>query len=262
MRDLLLVLCLSMGGCTATGIHVKPVLTGDPVQNRQFQRINNTLIARRKQINSYRGLSRSLFIEDDVRSLARHAIVYKAPDSVRIELLAPGAAYAVQVLAVSAGKGAAYDASSQEAFVGSIDSAVMQRLLGMSLAPEELVQYLFGRLPDSFTAAAGLKARCLMKEFSCQLYQEGFALYAELNGASGQLQKVILRDSGGGRVKLVFEYSEHVSLGALDYPRRVRVKIIDADAEISLRFTVAKFNVPANEDLFSIAVPDGYKIHR
>ena len=115
------------------------------------------------EISSLKTLVRARVEQGEERIKFRGTVLLRKPNEIRLETLAPMAAYALNVITVSKQQALSLDIPRKHAVLGPASPEALRRAIGLSLRPSDLI-LLFA--PD----LKGLSERCLEPAIECVVF--------------------------------------------------------------------------------------------
>ncbi len=182
----------------------------------------------------------------------RAVVLARAPDSVRFEALSP-MGQPLLIATIHDGRLVAYDATTNEATVGTATADVTARVLGLPLEPRDLVAVLAGRaLPPPDVKTAELVSPDDVGP-SLRLSSPVSRRRIWLDLASGLPSQLEL---AGGRVNVTIRYRRDPAgqISGLD------VAALMSSVTASVRYSNPVFGSDLDPDLFAFTPPKGAKI--
>ena len=218
------------------------------------QRALTLLEGHRRAFSDLRTLADISVQRGPERQQLRGVLLAKAPASVRFEALSP-LGHPLLLATIHEGRLTAYDATTNEAYVGPATAEATGRLLSLPFEPDDLVAILGGHAilpkdvtgaellaPDTLGPSLGLTGPTNRRRIWMDL-STGVVGQVELSGGLGDTRITYHRDGDGRMVG--FDLSAMLSI----LRATVRYRSPDFDAD-----------VPA--DLFTFVIPKGAKIQR
>ena len=188
------------------------------------------------------------------RQQLRGVLLAKAPASVRFEALSP-LGQPLLLATIHEGQLTAYDATTNEAYVGPATAEATGRLLSLPFEPDDLVAILGGHAippkdvraaelltPDALGPSLGLTGKANRQRIWMDL-GTGMVRQVELSGGPGASRITFARD-GEGRM-LGFDLSGMLSI-----------------LRATVRYRNPDFNADVPVELFTFVIPKGAKIQR
>jgi hypothetical protein len=213
----------------------------------------------------YRALFRGVSEGPSGKSRFRMAAAVLPPDRLRLEFFGPVGA-ARLVVAVDDGRMIALEPAERVFERQDSNRAAMERLLGVPLGPEEMVDLLLG-LPmcEDGRADQALKTRdaatfgrtVAWVEISCPPGDIRYVGRARERG--GTLSEAVIREGLSGAIILRAEYGDHVEGLGPRWPRQIRLVLPRRSSSVEL--TALEGPAPGGIDssLFDPDVPDGFE---
>lgn len=191
----------------------------------------------------------------------RQAVVFEYPSKLRIELFASGFNKLIALLIANEGQMYMLDPSTSRAYLGTVSSDSIERLLSFPFLPDELVSWSLGALPQRVNAEIRQdSAGAVLATFEPDAGRRVAALF-ERSGSGLRLTELEITEPRSG--ELVFrsrsEYHESFSIPArieIELPRR------DARGELVLERFVPNPDLGQIADrLFRIEPPAGVRLY-
>lgn len=215
------------------------------------QRALTLLADRWREFSDLRTLADISIQRGPERQELRAVLVAKAPASVRFEALSP-LGQPLLLATIHDGQITAYDATTNEAYLGPASAEATGRLLGLPFEPDDLVAVLSGHaIPPRDVTAAELKSPDALGP-SVELIgtQDRRRIWMDL--ASGVVRQIEV--SGSRRARITYQRDGTGVMEGFD------VSAMLSYLTASVRYRNPEFAVDVPPDLFSFAVPKGAKI--
>ena len=218
----------------------------------EAQRALGRLEDHRRELSDLRTLADISVQRGPERQPLRGVLLAKAPASVRFEALSP-LGQPLLLATIHEGWLTAYDATTNEAYVGPATAEATGRLLSLPFEPDDLVAILSGHAippkdvrvaemlaPDALGPSLGLTGTASRRRIWMDL-TTGVVRQVELSGDRRDARITYQRD-GEGRM-LGFEVSAMLSM-----------------LRATVRYRNPDFNADIPADLFTFVIPKGAKI--
>jgi outer membrane lipoprotein-sorting protein len=183
------------------------------------------------------------------------ALLARTPDSVRFEALS-AFGLPIFLLGIADETLTAYMVVQSRAFVGRLNGDTTAKYLGVPLEADELVALLVGRpIPPRDLRRAEIPApdgngRSVLLEGAAQTRR------IWMDFETGEVQKV---EIGGGRLTLVVVYDRE---RGQPLPTTVRATAAEMDLDAQLRYRSPTLGGGVDPARFTIALPEGVRVHR
>ena len=217
------------------------------------------------EISSLKTLVRARVEQGEERIKFRGTVLLRKPNEIRLETLAPMAAYALNVITVSKQQALSLDIPRKHAVLGPASPEALRRAIGLSLRPSDLI-LLFA--PD----LKGLSERCLEPAIECVVFGDAtsgnYVIFdtkvAAVFWLDGQFEvsKIELLNAFDESTKFVASYSGYRKQSSLSFPSRINIEVPLADAKASLSVGTVKINDPIDDKLFALRVPPDFSLSR
>ena len=218
----------------------------------EARQVIERLEARWREFGSLRTLADLVVEKGAERHTLRGVLLAKAPTSVRFEALSP-MGQPLLLASVHDGRLTAYDATTNEAYVGPATPAVTARFLQLPFETDDLVGLLAGRpVPPLDVRAAEL------------MPTDEIGPSIELRGATNRRRiwldpatSVVRQfELTGGRaeVRVRYQRGPGAELAGFD------LTTAPAVVSLTVRYQSPAFDVPLGADAFALTVPKGAKI--
>jgi hypothetical protein len=194
---------------------------------------------------------------DGRRASLRYALVYQHPGNVRLEILPPGAAYALMVITARDGAGEILDVEQKHFYQGAITPAVMRKFIGFPVEVTDLSAFLIGTIPPSVKGNVRVESQT----------EEG-THFAALDGSWRGLYVPDRMHLATQELSSVFDDSMLMSVAYQSYgqctdvmiPYHTRVELGSDVRTAALRVRSAKCNGDVPARLFTLSAPAGYQL--
>jgi outer membrane lipoprotein-sorting protein len=241
-----ILIALTVAGCATL-----PPAPRQPI-SQDARRVLDALEARWREFGSLRTLADVTVQRGTERHQVRGVLLVKAPTSVRFEALSP-MGQPLLIAIVHDGRLTAFDATTNEAWVGPATAEVTGRFLHLPFEADDLVGVLAGRpVPPLDVRSAEL------------LPADEVGPSIEMSGSANRRR--IWFDPGTMAVRQ-FELTGGRAEARVRFHREAETRIagFDLDAALgvlraSARYENPSFDVPLASDLFRLTVPKGAKI--
>lgn len=188
------------------------------------------------------------------RQRVRSVIVAQAPASVRFEALSPMGP-PLLLATVHDGRLTAYDATTNQAFIGPATADTTARILSLPFEPEDLVAVLGGYAipPDDVRVAKVLPPDDSGPGPSIEVSGDVNRRRIWMDLDTGVVHQVELT---GGRAQARIRFRRAAEGGMEGFALTAMLGFITAD----VRYQNPRFDASASEDLFTFTVPNTAKI--
>jgi hypothetical protein len=239
-------LLILLAGCATALPAPRQPITPDARQ------VIERLEARWRESSSFRALADVSIRRGGERHQLRGAFLAKAPASVRFEALSP-MGQPLLLATVHDGRLTAYDATTNEGYVGPATAAVTARFLSLPFEPDDLVGMLVGRPvpPLDVRAAELLPADDLGP--SIELHGTHNRRRIWVDPATGVVRKFELT---GGRAEVGVRYVWSPAGEIAGFDLTASMNVVSA----VVRYQTPAFGVPLSTDAFTLTLPKGAKI--
>lgn len=251
--SLLGILIFQLGCSTQTPVRVPR--SAVPVASVDLAEFTDQAQSRNNEVQQYRALVRGSITHGSSRDTFRYAVTCRE-EGFRVELLAPGAAYAVGVLGVRGNQFRYFDATSNSYSEGVANSAAMMQHLRMPVEPAELCSYLVGRVGPiwlSDLSSGNAQVLSVGVRHSSQYFLKSRSRedFLELHHVESRLDGLITRavvvDRFNEIPRVDIRYSwEGGFFGRLQNPSRLNISLPQDQVQIELTF--ASFALGARVD--------------
>ena len=215
--------------------------------------------------HGYRALFKGESVGPDGKQRFRMAAVLSPPDRFRLEFFGPVGG-ARLVVAASGGQAVVLSPRERAWDRGPASAVGMERLIGVPLAPYDLVALLTGRPMCSETQATQTVRTRPAATFgrvhtwydvSCP---PGDIRYlARCRERGGLLETATVREGISGAMILEVEYGEHVEGSGHRWPKEIEIRVAKRGTTVSLRAVDGPWMGPIQDSLFSPSVPEQFE---
>jgi hypothetical protein len=246
----ILVLSLSLGGCTARR-PVRPALTL-PAEVPSAQQLLANFAARRQALAGLRGLARVVYADPRDKGTAKQAVAVSAPDRFRLELFSP-----IGIASLSACDShvlAAYFPKEKTIYRGAATPDNIARFTRVMLSPREVVGVLLGLPvlpqyqqagPVTFDADRGwYRLGLTVREGGAQVWWfDARTLLLTRWEVLGDNDAVVAR----------MNLADYRAVNGQEFPFEVVLADIRSQQEVSLYYEKVELNPDLPDTLFTLA---------
>ncbi len=245
-----LCVVLSLGGCFAP--RFSPV--GDPRGVEEASRICTDIMTQRKEGASLRVLADATLRRGSEAVSFRYAIVHKAPDSFRVDILPPTGAFTLGLFVFHNGKAVWLDSHEKTFSEAEGDSDLFERFIGLPGISRPVVEgLLYGTVPSLECS----KVRVYLQENGDVLLLDSASHVGwRVMQRTPRVREVFVLNKSEGRtaVKGRIEYSSGMR------PERLELEVFDpVEARGELYLTKFVENPQLSDSLFEVAPPANYE---
>jgi outer membrane lipoprotein-sorting protein len=204
-------------------------------------------------LRSLRLLGRLAIDTDDGHFTSRLAVVYRAPEMLRVEVLPLNSTVSLGLL-LSNGESATYvDFQGQRAIRGSLKSLLGYSLLAVSANEPELLSLLSGRIFKGALTGSGVRVYHNPVAGTYQLVS-GRSTWV-VNERTKFLHSAQLLSEEGGDVQLDVRYVEDAT------GKKALMSIAGRDERLEFSLDREKLDTEVPQSLFSINIPESFTVY-
>lgn len=246
---ILLFWCLLLAGCLPAAIKPIPIAGTLEPGIRVIQESQ----AWSESIKSLRMLGGLVIDSKDSRFTVRLAVVYRAPQMMRVELLPLNSTVSLGLL-VSDGAAATYvDFQGQRAIKGTLKTLLSYSMLTVSANEPELLSLLSGRIFKGTLPSTGVQVYHDQRVGTYQFVSDrGIWI---IDDRTNYLQKVQLRGAEGAPIQLNVHYVEG-STG-----RKALIGVAGRKEVLEFSLDRMKVDTEIADSLFRITIPESFTVY-
>ncbi len=215
--------------------------------------------------HGYRALFKGQSVGPEGKQRFRMAAVLVPPDRLRLEFFGPvGGAHLV--VAASGGESIVLSPRERAWDRGPASAVGMERLIGVPLAPFDLVALLTGRPMCTETEASQTVRTRPAATFgrvhtwfdvSCPPGEIRYLARCRERG--GLLETATVREGISGAMILEVEYGDHVEGSGQRWPKEIEIRVARRNTTVSLRAVDGPWAGPIQDSLFAPPVPEQFE---
>lgn len=250
---LMILVCFT--GCARVP---RPLLAPQQITGVEKEGLLKAIGAQDAALQSFKGLARGVLDEAGERAIVRYVILFKRPESLRIEALPSTGAYTLSILAANPDGVVMVDPVNRRGYRSTDPAHALKTALRIPIPPRDLASYLLGLVPQGALHEA-LDVRS--SPDGIQIVAGDFESYWLLDPKSLRLKRVELRRAPHARPSLSIEYGEYAPQGAWRYPLELRLEVPGESLIGSISFRSAEFNPTISDVPFNLAIPADYAVY-
>ncbi len=263
------LLILLSTGCTAT--RTRLTLEGtSSLSPPERARFLSLMRQRKEEIHTLRLLFKSTFRKSSVPEsrTVRTALVFRNPDSVRLEILPFGAAQSLQLLVSSIDGSTLLSPSDRTAVVSRAEKGgLLRTALHLPLSEADLSFYMVARVPERFFALlsderdAGISCNAITRRCLVELLQFGDQWIVDAD--SGRLLQAQLLNRFTKDPSVALQYSNQATaIDSVEIPQEINIAVPEQELQLEFRLIKGRINVSVPDALFEVFIPPSYSVVR
>ena len=226
----------------------------------ELSNIRAQLLNRWREVDQVRVLMRGhLALSDDRQSL-KAALVWSAPDRLRLETFPAIGAYSLSLIAAKGAQATFIDFPSKSALLGD-DQETIGEILGVKVPRQELVGMLLGRVPESALNRNDLEGYRDSSNGQFVLLWNGRTRWARINPLTGLVAELAYGDSIDGALVLAVTNKSIFEAKGVSFPGEVDLRAPARDFGLKLTTAAANFASSLPDSLFSVTIPADFTVH-
>jgi outer membrane lipoprotein-sorting protein len=246
------VACLLATGCAAARPRPEP-----PLALPSAERLEELLAARHAAAGSVRGLARIVYERGEETVGARHAVVARRPDRLRLEVLAP---FGATALVTSNGREfALYVRSEGRVYRGPATAGSIAAYAALPVGAEDVVAMLLGTPPPRPATGAATVAR-----EAAGLVRLSVPIAAgrqDVWFAPDTLWPVACETALADGRTLRVTFGDYRVVGAEVFPHSIDLSATPGDRAVRVRWAAPALNAPIADELFAFPGRPGVEEH-
>jgi hypothetical protein len=213
------------------------------------------LLLQQNRINSFQSARILLQPEGETARPLRMAIAFKAPSSLRIDLLPLQGAFALGVFVAEGVEYRLVDMQEKEFRKGPLSRTALASVFGVEINPWDLAPILVGRIPGRFFQNEGDLILERLSESQIMIRSNNTRDRFEIDAASGEVTRAVLGSASSDELDIRRIRSE-----ALDGQLTITVRAPVYDRMTSFSVMQLRLNQEIPDALFRLVQPSEFRV--
>ena len=259
LRAVFLALICSIAGCSTARFSSPLESSSTRLSLNELSDLRARLLVRWHEIDQVRVLMRGQLISSDERQSLKAALVWSAPDRLRLETFPAVGAYSLTLLVADGMQARFLDYRSKNALIGD-DQKTIGEILGVEVRREELVGALLGRVSESVLSSSDLVAYRESASQQIVLLWDGNKRWTRIDPNSGLVIELAYGDAVDGALVLSVENNSSFETNGVHFPAEVSLRAREREFTLELSIATAKFSNSLSDQLFRIEIPADFEV--
>jgi len=257
-----LIVFATLSGC----FNIPPpsiVVSGVPLSSDGVKELCIRINQRAGEIENLRALYNVNLVHALGKDYFRYAVVAKAPDALRVDLLPTQGAFSLGIFSANASGAQMIDIPNKQVVISTNPDQMIQKLFGdLSVGKDDVMALLTGRVPSSTCSLESppvVNFDPTLGRYFLESYR-GIGKIKEIweiNSQSALLEGLLVYDRSGDNAGVEGRVD---NLGEMDLPQHIGVVEFGTGAKADLDRKQAKVNTELKEALFDIQIPEGFEV--
>lgn len=253
-RLLILTTVILFVGCVRVSVPTVSNLASSP---EHAKLISSSLAESINTASTIRGLWNVRVDYQQSSDRFRQTLVYQAPESLRIDLLAEQTATTLALLTSRPGSTTLLNPQEHSAELSNSPEILIQKLTRIPASVEDIVALMLGAATRSGSESDQLY--CGVPVGFCALVRGDFNWYWLVDDATGRVAHVERRQPGSRRLIFSADYDAYEKIGGIWVPGIIRLSLPRDGVDVTLVRNNFVVNTKVSEKLFEVKIPESYQ---